>query len=111
MDNILPDMKLLTALKYLAISRYETAKAGPGFPFELLEICKLSTNKPKKDWNIRGLQVSYYYYQIQGPDNDEKKITTTTTTATPTITTTITTTTTTTTITTTIRGVWLYLCY
>ena len=49
MDNIFTDTKLLTALKHLGIGRYETAKAGSGFPFKFLEIRELSTNKQKYD--------------------------------------------------------------
>lgn len=45
MDNFFINVKLLTALKQIGIGGCGTAKAGSGFPPELLEIRELSTKK------------------------------------------------------------------
>lgn len=51
MDNFFTNVKLLTALKHMGIGGCGTAKAGSGFPSELLEIRELSTNKD--NWGTR----------------------------------------------------------
>ncbi len=51
MDKFFTNVKLLTALKHMGIGGCGTAKAGSGFPAELLEIRELSTKKD--NWGTR----------------------------------------------------------
>lgn len=51
MDNFFTNVKLLKALKNIGIGARGTAKAGSGFPVELLQIRELSTKK--KNWGMR----------------------------------------------------------
>lgn len=50
-DNFFTNVKLFTALMGLGIGACGTAKAGSGFPIELLEIWELSTKK--NDWGLK----------------------------------------------------------
>lgn len=50
-DNFFTNVKLLIALRELGIGVCGIAKAGSGYPIELLEIQELSTKK--NDWGIK----------------------------------------------------------